>query len=56
MEEVAMSRSYGDSRGVGSTPTLFIDGERIDLTGVEPYSHIEGIIQAKLAAGSDEQD
>ena len=53
IEQIAAARKYGESLGVGSTPTLFINGERIDLGGVEPYSHIEGLIQAELAASSD---
>lgn len=52
LQEIAASRKYGESLGVGSTPTLFINGERISLEGVEPYSHIENLIQAELAAGS----
>jgi protein-disulfide isomerase len=49
IEQIAAARKYGELMGVGSTPTLFINGERIDLTGVEPYSHIENLIQARLA-------
>ncbi len=52
LEEIAKSRKYGDSRGVSSTPTLFIDGEPISLAGVDPYRHIAGLIDAKLEAGS----
>ena len=50
IEQIAAARKYGESLGVGSTPTLFINGRQIDLAGVEPYSHIEGLIQAELAA------
>lgn len=51
VETIAQSRKYGDTRGVGSTPTIFIDGEMLNLNGQpDPYSYIEGIIQAKLAA------
>lgn len=54
VDEIAAARKFGESLGVGSTPTLFINGERISLDGVEPYSHIESLIQAALAerAGS----
>jgi len=51
LREIAASRKYGEQRGVGSTPTLFLNGQRLDLTGVEPYSYIEGLIKAVLAAG-----
>lgn len=50
LPQIAASRKYGDELGVGSTPTIFIDGEMINLQGQEPYSYIEGIIQEKLAA------
>lgn len=53
LEEIAASRKYGESLGVGSTPTIFVNGQRLDLTGVEPYSYIEGLIKAELAAASD---
>ncbi|MFV1986374.1 MAG: DsbA family protein [Gemmatimonadota bacterium] len=53
LDQIAAARKYGESMGVNSTPTLFINGERIDLAGVEPYSHIEGLIKAALAAAND---
>ncbi len=56
LEEIAASRKYGDSRGVGSTPTIFIDGQMVDLRGQEPYSYIEGIIKAKLEALSGDSE
>ena len=56
LEAIAAARKYGEQLGVSSTPTLFVNGERLDLTGVEPYSYIEGIIKAKLAAGSETED
>lgn len=52
LEEIAASRKYGEQLGVGSTPTVFLNGQRVDLAGREPYSHIEGLIQAALEAGS----
>jgi len=54
IEQIAAARKYGEQLGVGSTPTLFINGERIDLAGVEPYSHIENLIKAELAGASAE--
>lgn len=54
LEEIAASRKYGEQKGVGSTPTLFLNGQLIDLSGVEPYSYIEGLIKAALAAGGGE--
>lgn len=52
LDEIIASRKYGDELGVGSTPTLFLNGERLDLAGKEPYSYIEGLIQAALAGDS----
>jgi protein-disulfide isomerase len=54
LEQIAAARKYGESLGVGSTPTIFINGQRLDLTGVEPYSYIEGLIKQALAGGADE--
>lgn len=50
IEQIAASRKYGESLGVGSTPTIFLNGRKLDLTGVEPYTFIEAQIQAALAA------
>ncbi len=49
LNEIAASRKYGDQLGVSSTPTLFLNGEKLDLGGVEPYEYIEGLIRQKLA-------
>lgn len=51
VQQLAASRKYGEQLGVGSTPTIFLNGQRLDLSGVEPYSYIEGLIQAELAGG-----
>lgn len=56
LEEVAASRKYGEQMGVSSTPTLFLNGQRLDLQGKEPYSYIEGLIRAALDAGSMDED
>lgn len=57
LEEVAASRKYGEQMGVTSTPTLFLNGQRLDLQGKEPYSYIEGLIRSELESGSvDEGD
>lgn len=56
LEQVAASRKYGDSRGVQSTPTIFLDGVLLNLAGKEPYSYIEGLILAKLGALSASSD
>ncbi len=50
LDQIAAARKYGESLGVGSTPTIFINGRKLDMTGVEPYSFIEAQIQAALAA------
>jgi len=50
IDEIAAARKYGESMGVGSTPTLFLNGQRLSLEGVEPYAYIESLIQAELAA------
>lgn len=52
LEEIAASRKYGEQMGVSSTPTLFLNGRRLDLQGRDPYSYIEGLIRAELEAGS----
>jgi len=58
LREVVASRKYGDQLGVSSTPTLFLNGRRLDLGGKEPYSYIEGLIKAELeaAAGKDSSE
>ena len=50
LDAVAASHKVAESRGVNSTPTVFFEGERVNLQGVEPYRHLEGLIQARLAA------
>ena len=52
LEEVAKAHQVAMSRGVNSTPTLFVDGVRVSLQGVEPYTFLEGLIQARLEEGS----
>ncbi|WP_419950750.1 DsbA family protein [Candidatus Palauibacter sp.] len=53
---IAASHKVGESRGVSSTPSLFIDGVRVDLAGVDPYMHIESLIQARLAAMDESRE
>lgn len=52
LEEIVSSRKYGEEMGVSSTPTLFLNGQRLDLAGKEPYSYIEGLIRAELESSS----
>lgn len=52
LEEIVAARKYGEQLGVGQTPTLFLNGERLDLGGVDPYRYIEGEIRALLEAGA----
>lgn len=54
IEEIAASRKYGEQLGVGSTPTLFVNGQQLDLGGVDPYTYIEGLIEAELAAVAED--
>lgn len=54
IDEIAAARKYGESLGVGSTPTLFVNGRKLDLNGVEPYTFIEAQIKAALAEGATE--
>ncbi len=56
LEGVASAHKVGEMRGVNSTPTLFIDGERVSLAGVDPYTHLEGLIQARLAAMAESSE
>ncbi|MDX1577733.1 MAG: thioredoxin domain-containing protein, partial [Gemmatimonadota bacterium] len=53
LPSIAASRKYGQDLGVSSTPTLFVNGRKIDLTGREPYSYVESLIQAELDEDAD---
>lgn len=54
IEQIAAARKYGEQLGVSSTPTFFFNGELINLGANEPYSFIEGLIKAELAAAGEE--
>jgi len=53
LEEIVASRKYGEQMGVSSTPTLFLNGRRLDLQGQEPYTYIEGLIRAELESAPE---
>lgn len=51
LQEVGAARRYGESIGVNSTPTLFINGRRIPPTRQYfSYAGLESLIQQQLAA------
>jgi protein-disulfide isomerase len=43
--EVTLSRKLGDSLGVGGTPTLFVNGER--LPSIPSFSELEAVVRQK---------
>ena len=56
LDDVAKSQKVAESRGVNSTPTLFFDGQRVNWAGSDPYTHIEGLIRARLETLSPDGD
>ena len=46
-EEVQAATAAGQERGVRSTPTLFINGEKIE--GAIPFEQLQPLIEAELA-------
>ena len=56
LDAVASSHKVAESRGVSSTPTVFLDGELVNLQAGDPYTQLERLIQAKLEALSSGDD
>ena len=53
LAEIAGSRAYGAQKGVNSTPTIFVDGERVNVTAGDPYAVVEAVIEANTATDAD---
>lgn len=49
-EEVQTEMAAGRERGVQSTPTLFLNGEKI--VGVVPFEQLQPLIEAELASAN----
>lgn len=56
LEEIVASRKYGEQLGVGQTPTVFVNGEQLNLAGVDSYRYIEAEIRARLEGGAEAGD
>lgn len=55
LQDVAASRKYGESLGVGATPTLYLNGRPLDLGRHRGYAALEQqVLAAAEAAGAAE--
>lgn len=52
MERIQASRAYGERVGVGGTPTIFVNGEK--LPGVPSYETLAKVIEAELESAGAE--
>jgi protein-disulfide isomerase len=52
--EVTLSRKLGDSLGVGGTPTLFVNGER--LPNIPSFSQLEAVVRQKAGQAQPAAD
>jgi protein-disulfide isomerase len=51
MSSLMASRKYGEQLGVGSTPTLFVDGELLPHGEAYGYENLERAILAAAEGG-----
>lgn len=55
LQDIAASRKYGESLGVGATPTLYMNGRPLDLNRYRGYAALEQqVLTAAEAAGAAE--
>ena len=55
LDRVMAVRKYGDEMGVSSTPTLFLNGRRLNLETEGDYAVLERLVQQVVAEGTSGQ-